>query len=99
MTGVNGVSRRAILSARHGGRATEVRNKKTIPLKSYCLFYYQRPPKIHNVILCVGLRDEITGRKLFDKCPDFGICLRNRPKSGKPKEPYDPPVVTEKSEG
>lgn len=91
----NGVSRRAILSARHGGKATEIRNKKRVPLRSYCLFFYQRPPKIYNVLLCMGLYDEITGQCLFKKCPDFWVCLRNKPKSGKPKEPYDAPVVTE----
>ena len=48
----------AVLSSKRGGSATN--------LKTYCLYFQERPQQIERRMLC-------------DDCPDHGVCADNPP--------------------
>lgn len=63
------------LSKKYGG--------KTFTIKTYCLYFYERPQDLKNHMLC-------TGAGIWEQCPDFERCSHNKPPPAKRKEDAAP---------
>ena len=47
-----------VLSKKFGGE---------VAVRTYCLFFYKRPPKLASTLLC-------SGKELWPPCSDFDLC-------------------------